>query len=435
MRRELNEIEYFNWCVGQPYNMVVVVQIRGELQPEKLREALSKAQQRHPLLRVNTEIGPNGIPWFSAEGVGAIPLTVVEQAKPEDAQTLADSELEASFARDEPGSQRLPLLRVSLLFPLDSARPIDVVFTAQHVIADGLSMVFLVRDLLHFLEQPDAPVVVVDAPASSEDLLPARVRRRVATSPFRLQVVLWLASLYVRLRFGRRAVAPRQHSTSHRAWQLTVEQTTALRARCRREGVSVHSAICTAFLPEFPAIHTPVSLRGLLARPVGESFGLFIGAAEVEMKYRATRGFWSNARGFQRRLYKRLRNPFGIFALVSKAVPVAMVRQFGSLMVKVMSNARPFAVTNLGQLDGSGVQLQGRDLKIESFFGAVTGILDSSVLTVYTIGGTMHLHLLANDLGQPDADRGVKRLLEGSREQFQRHRACASLRTDRSSAP
>jgi hypothetical protein len=180
----------------------------------------------------------------------------------------------------------------------------------------------------------------------------------------------------------------------------------------------VQSAICTAFLPGFSAIHTPVNLRTRLARPDGESVGLFVGAAEVKMKYLAARGFWGNARAFHRRLGRALRDPFRIFRLFSKAVPAPAARQLGRLLVTITSNQRPFAVTNLGQLDGNGVQLQGRNLKIQSFFGAVTGIVDASVLTVYTIGGSMRLHVLANE-SEPsetairdEVDRAARLLLE-----------------------
>jgi hypothetical protein len=418
MRRELNEIEYFNWCVGQPYNMVVAVRIRGHVDPDRLRLALARAQQRHPLLRVNTEVGPTGLPWFSSDGVGPIPLQVVQASEPEAARTLADAELAGTFAMDQRGSPRLPLLRVSLLLPRDPARPVDLVITAQHVIADGFSMVFLVRDLLHFMDRPDAPLDALDATASRADLLPPAVRRRIPTSPFRFRLVLWLAGIYVRLRFGRRPAPPRPRTTHHRAWELTPDQTGRLRARCRREGVSVQSAICTAFLDGFPAIHTPVNLRPLLARPVGEAFGLFVGAAEVKMRYRAARGFWGNARRFQRRLRRALRNPFAVFQLFCKAVPAEAVRRLGSLLVTITSGQRPFAVTNLGQLDGNGVRLQGTALEVESFFGAVTGIVDSSVLTVYTMGGCLHVHLLAAEAGpadtaiREDAERGMRRLVE-----------------------
>lgn len=417
MRRELNEIEYFNWCIGQPYNMVAAVQIRGDLRPDQLRQALAKAQQRHPLLGVNTEIGPTGLPWFSSEGVGAIPLTVVERSETEDTRKLVETELTATFAMDEPGSPRLPLLRVSLLLPRDSAHPTGVVFTVQHVIADGLSLVFLVRDLLRFIEEPDAPVTVLDAPASAEDLLPAQVRRRIPTSTLRFRLALWLVETYVRLRFGRRPAAANHHTQHHRSWELTPEQTSRLRARCKREGVSVHAAICAACLTGFNHVHTPVSLRAFLARPVGESVGLFVGAAEVSMKYRAARGLWSNARRFQRRLRWAMRDPFGIFRLFSKAVPAESVRRLGPLLATMAGQQRPFGVTNLGQLDGNGLQLQGKNLKIQSFFGAVTGIVDASVLTVYTIEGSMRLHLLANESApaetaiRDDVGRAVNLLL------------------------
>ena len=84
----------------------------------------------------------------------------------------------------------------------------------------------------------------------------------------------------------------------------------------------------------------------------------------------------------------------------------------------MMSSGRPFAVTNLGQLDGDGIRLQGRSLSIQSFFGGTTAVVNSSVLTVYTIDGCMHLHLLASEEdGAPrsvrdDSARAVKMLLD-----------------------
>ena len=40
VRRELNEIEYFNWCVGQPYNVVLAVHARGDLTPDTVDRRL-----------------------------------------------------------------------------------------------------------------------------------------------------------------------------------------------------------------------------------------------------------------------------------------------------------------------------------------------------------------------------------------------------------
>lgn len=100
MQRELNEIEYLNWCVEQPYNMVVAARIRGAVSERTLRAALDQARERHPLLRVNTEVGANGIPYFSSSGVGSIPLAVIAGTEPNTVQKLFARELAATFDRD-----------------------------------------------------------------------------------------------------------------------------------------------------------------------------------------------------------------------------------------------------------------------------------------------------------------------------------------------
>jgi hypothetical protein len=139
-------------------------------------------------------------------------------------------------------------------------------------------------------------------------------------------------------------------------------------------------------------------------------------AAEVGLKYRPALGFWGNARRFHRRLRRAMRNPFAIYRLFSKAVPASMVRELGPLIMQIASRGRPFGITNLGALDG--VQLQAKGLQVESFSGAVSSIVDSSVLTVFTIGGRMKLRFLATESTPADtsirdeAERAVQRLLE-----------------------
>lgn len=408
MRRELNEIEYFNWCVGQPYNMTVTVRVRGEFTTDQLREALAKAQRRHPLLQVRIERVPNGVPCFSSEGVGPIPVTVLERSEPDAAQQLAQRELQSTFELDG----ATPLMRVALLRPPQPTEPLDLVFTVQHVIADGHSMVFLLRDLLHFLEQPEAPVLVLDEPAKPDELFPPRVRRRFPRSTWRFKLVLWAARLWVKL-LGLRA--PPKGTPFHRSWELTEAETSRLRARCKQEHVSMQSALCTSFLPSFSAIQSPVSLRAFLARPVGEAFGLFVGSVAVRLRYRPARDFWTNARRFQRRFRRALRDPFWIFRLISRAAPPELVNELMLLLVKLGANRRPFGVTNLGQLDAQAVT--GQRLKLESFTGGVTGLADASIVTAYTIDGRLHLHLLANEVTptdtavRDDAERAVQRLV------------------------
>ncbi len=412
VHRELGEIEHFTWCFGQPNNIAVAVRVRGGLQPAALRHALDLAQERHPLLRVSTRVDGRGVPWLSSDGVGAIPLDVVHGAGPDEARVRFERELATPFETDAPGDARPPLVRATLLVPADAAQPADLVVSMAHVVSDGLSMLFLVRDLLHFAEHPEAPVVVLDAPASGDDLLPPEVRRRIPTTDRRFRMVLWLAKLYARLALRRPASPPVPHAHLRTEHVLDPQQTARFRARCRAEHVSVHSAICAAFVPPFTALHTPVNLRGLLARPVGESVGLFAGGATVKTTYHTDDDHWANARRFHRRLRRSVRDPFRVFRLFGKAVPLALVNQLGPILLQMTAHGRPFGVTNLGDLDRDPFRIQGETLTIDSFFGASTPIIESSVLTVYTIGGALHLHAVAVDAAaRDDIERGGARLL------------------------
>lgn len=418
VHRELNEIEYFSWCLGQPYNIVVEVKLSGAVRPEALQAALHRAQVRHPLLGVNTEPGPSHVPWLSSEGVGPIPLTVIEDAAPDAATALLERELETPFAMDSAATPRLPLIRVALLLPADHPPGASLVITNHHMIADGLSILFLVRDLVRFIEQPEAPFEVADALVSSEELMPPAVRRRIPRSSWRFRVTLFLVRLWAPIALWLRPVKRTGFTHQRRSWTLTEAQTQRLVARCHQEGVSIHGAVCTAFLPDFPSIHTAVSVRGLLGRPVGEAVGNVVGSVMVSLRYRPGRTFWENAHRFQRKLRRGLRNAFSMYQLFSRAVPLELVEQLGPLLVTLAGKDRPFGITNLGRLDARAATLfAGSQLEIESFLGAMTPKFGASAMSVYTVRGRMRINLLAREPEtnpteiRDDSDRAIARLI------------------------
>ena len=64
MERRLNDLEYFNFSLGQPYNLVVVLSIRGSIVIDELKLALKKAQEKHPLLKVRIQGDNENYYWF-----------------------------------------------------------------------------------------------------------------------------------------------------------------------------------------------------------------------------------------------------------------------------------------------------------------------------------------------------------------------------------
>ena len=425
--RRLTEIEYVNWCFGQPYNIAVVVHLLGPVTVEGVRAAVAGLRRRHPLLGVTTVVAEDGTPWLESAGVGPVPVRVIEHAGPDDAARLLDTEVATPFAMDHPriphtripagrsGTPRPPLLRVAVLDPQQPGGGIDVVLCAQHVIADGLSMFFLVRDLVRLLREPDTPPAVADQAARCEHVLPPEAARRMHRTS---AAALTLRALLQAHR-ALRSVSSRRPVVGHGAagdlaaagttpvhsWQLTPEQTAALLRRCRVEGVSVQSALCTAFLPAYSVVNTPVSLRGRLGIDVAESVGLYVGNAVVMRSYRGRREFWWNARAFHRRLRRAMRDPFRMIRLCSPAVPRPLVHDVITGLMTLVGRRRPLAVTNLGVLDGTGLTLgtgtgtgTGGGPRVDSFHAGMSGFASASVLTVYTIDSTMRFHLR----GQPD---------------------------------
>ncbi len=87
------------------------------------------------------------------------------------------------------------------------------------------------------------------------------------------------------------------------------------------------------------------------------------------------------------------------------------------MLVKLAGQDRAFAITNLGDLDERRLAFHGARLSLESFYGAVSGIVKSNVVPVYTLGGAMSLYLLANESSTADTtirdagERAVQRLL------------------------
>ena len=79
MMREINDLEYLNYTIGQSYNLVVSLRIRGKLTKELLSDVFLKLQQRHPLLKVRMLEKDGEAPWFTSEGVEEIPITVIKR--------------------------------------------------------------------------------------------------------------------------------------------------------------------------------------------------------------------------------------------------------------------------------------------------------------------------------------------------------------------
>lgn len=394
MQRELNELEFLQYTFGQPNNIAMIVALHGTLTKKMLRKALKKLQVRHPLLSVNVICNNQGIPWFYTNEDAEIPLTVVSPGDSDLPIRLLEKELSTPFEMSGP----LPLARVNLIA---TPNP-QLLICMQHVICDGLSYAFLIRDLLSLLAQPDLNLPPLLVTEHLTQVLPMKIARKIPKTARRFHTLFFLVKIIHRIKRRKSTknaqITPPNQDRSYKihSWTLSIAQTSNLLARCKQEQVSVNSALCTAFLSFNSVINNPVNLRNRLSEPVGEALGLFVGAATIKMKYDPNRSFWENARHYHRKLQKQLRNKkvFRVYKIMPKVVPIQEIQRFGSFFIDIATNQQPFAITNLGDLDRLGIPSEVGDYQLESVIGGVSGpLIDAVNISIYTLRKELHFHI------------------------------------------
>ena len=418
--RELNELEYIGYALGQPFNVAVVLKFQGQLSTELLTSTLSKLQKRHPLLKTRIIFDEKKRPWLTSEGVGEIPFII----KPRENESQGIDEFNRQLATPfDLANEELPLARVVLY---SSPKKSELVICALHIITDGMSMTHLVKDFVKYMANPNVPVIPLDLPTKDIDLLPKKVRRFIPKRKISVLFVYGLLRTYNFIRYlftGKRKTAKfniEEHEMAVYSIHLDKNQTQKLLERSKQEEVSVHSSLCTVFLQEYPVIGTTVNLRNRLKYRIGGAFGFFSSAIVFGKKYRKLQSFWNNARMFQRKLRRNLRDRkvYLIHRLLLKEASFKFLQKISTYYVEIATNKNPFSVNNLGSLEDIAQNIDSEDfIRIESFFGGLTSFLNTFIVLVYTIRNEMHFHfhyptnLYTLDNIKSISERAKKRIL------------------------
>jgi hypothetical protein len=356
VNRPLSLAEFAFWRLAHhaPANVVVAAQIEGLPSAETLGRALGPVQRRHPLLGVRIDRYGDR-PRFVSTGVGALPLRVIRRHGEDHWRTAAEAELVTPLPLD-----RGPLARVLLLHGEAAS---DLLITFSHVAGDALSGMYLLRDLLQEVAAPGSVTGRCPERPGYDDLLPTgslwrdvmrfadglvgttqQMQRRAAWSPGER-----------RARMGSAGARPPR--VLH--WSLAAPLVDRLRVMSRAEGTTVHGALCAALLAAFsrtgvsppPLLTSAVNMRGRLAVPIGEEFGLYASGASTQIPPSRAHRFWDIAGEVKRSLDAAVDGgaPFllgGVFGGLLATLPT--VAYSGWLEANRRLNVM---VTNVGSVD------------------------------------------------------------------------------------
>jgi hypothetical protein len=260
--RPLGAFERMEHRYQQKHTMhfCMVAELADDLDPTALEAGLLAVQHRHPLLNVHVKDDPQTrLGFYRPASVPPVPVTVVDAGAGHSWCDLVAEELTRPFDRS-----RAPMIRVVLL-RAGPTSPAAIVLTVDHVIVDGLSAGFILRDLFSALNAHDLDPLPV--PPSQEDLIAALrdgqpVAALAANSQPPPAQPEWLAT--------PAAFRPFDGALPHlSAVAFDEDLTRRLVARAHAEHTTAHSALVSAMSQviiesgrnEFVRMNTPFDFR------------------------------------------------------------------------------------------------------------------------------------------------------------------------------
>ncbi len=382
-------------------NFVMQARIRGEFSAEQLQEALLRLRPRHSqLIPAAAEADP---------AVSRFGLRVLSGCKDDDWTSVVKEELRTPFP-DDPG----PFARFTLLRMGECS---DLVGTFHHGRCDGMSGVYVLRDVLRLLGEPSVALPALPPPPDFLAVIPAAVKENPLTR-LQLEIKILQLRLAFMIRQMRKRPSPETSTPASPAGKpepglppsqrfcirtaaLTEAQTATLAARCKSEGTTVHAAVCAAWLRAFAGMQngrngwsrgasSPVNLRQRTTPPVADTAGMFMAMVETRIDCSPQRDFWRTARQFKRKL-TRASSDKNLFMF-----PLLLRKIFSRLPPGQLKEIIPFffdrpvkydfSITNLGRLD---IPARIGGLTVTAFHNLVNSSEHERTVGVNSLDGRM----------------------------------------------
>jgi amino acid adenylation domain-containing protein len=279
------------------YNIPGAVRFRGKLDANLLQRCVDEIVARHEPFRTRF-VNDAGEPWQVVASEVALPVQRLDLKQLDAAERLAGcADAAGQAARSPFDLAAAPLLRL-LLIELDEDDAV-LVYTFNHLIADGWTNVIFVRELCQlyatWLESPAAPARQIADTLQYADY--ALWEQQLPAAHYQDGLEYWKAALKdmpdrLHLPTDRPRPAMQTHSSDECTARLSAGQTRALQRFCREHDVTLFIAVLTFFKIALHrasgardlCVGTPVANRGLQA--LEHTYGCFINTLAIRSTLR-----------------------------------------------------------------------------------------------------------------------------------------------------
>ncbi len=300
-------------------NIVITAHLTGLLDEQELLSAIKKARIRHPLIGTKVYLDSENKAWLVSKNVPANGLQVIENcSKPWN--EVAVNQFKKSFNWTEG-----PLCRFVLL---KQQQHCYLLIVCHHLIADGLSMIMLLKDLLAFMKDHSAECQIVAPVKISSENLPADF----SINPMGKLIVnrynrKWRKESKAQSEFNYEKLVDQfwKIEKDVRILNFELNQATVQKivSKCHQQSIGVNSFICAAFYLADQAMrvensswartaYIPVNIRNRL-KGGADSFGLLASAVKIKLPEFAKDDIWQLSNKINMLVYQKLgdRHVFG----------------------------------------------------------------------------------------------------------------------------
>ncbi|MBP0594796.1 condensation protein [Paraburkholderia sp. LEh10] len=387
--RALGGFEKLFFLLNQkhPNHFAVVGEITGPTSVDQWQDSLDRVARHSPLIWSRIEQEIYGVPAFRQAPQKSIPLNVVPY-DPLAWTAEAAGQIVLPFDDLQP-----PLLRATLLHETHRA---IIILVAHHSIADGLSLTYLLGDLMRALS--GKKLVRSQETAAVKRLIGRRYGPMLAQSP----TLEWASHQAPVAKWAENKFRYADGSTPLvDAIALTASMTLDLRNRARAEGTTVHSALaaCLAMASkhlapgvdrEYMRIVSPVDLRRRLLDD-SDHLGLCTGGVVLVDDGPRDANLWARARHLGQ-AFVSIQSPEVLAGMVlgadGMAANISEPDEARALFLDKFP--RDAVVTNLGVVN---LPRQYGPLKLESLWGPAVsmGVVGEQVVGAVTFNNQLHL--------------------------------------------
>jgi hypothetical protein len=386
--RELDAFEEFFWLIEQsvPVFHTIIAEVKGATTIEQWERALDAVEVRYPLLSASIRKLPGERPFFEKLPGVSMPLRIAPLTDSLVLEEEMENELQKPF-----GDGSGPLTRATLFHARDRS---VVMFATHHSSLDGKSHLLLVQDVL--------------AAVAGEDL-----GERLEVLPGIGQLLGLPASADYVKKLAGRSVVPEDGAGVEvfrvrvQRLQLTMEETTVLLARAKKEQTTVHAALVAALTLAGKRYSdawqvgpvrcmSPIDMRKILGLP--DAAGLLISLHQGPVPTPDGASFWDIARAVREDMLPAQTADGARHILSAFSSHVAEEHNARDLYWSVLNGPmlHELMVTNYA---GYRARSEYGDLRLETLFTGSCSVMPAlQKVSVLTVNGRLGMTLVARDV-------------------------------------